>query len=118
MQSVLKSILSPSYIRNALTYLQGYGNVLNVSFGYTEEVVHMAVTVYTTPTCPHCTAAKRFLKEHAVPFRELDVTRNPAAAKELMRRSGQMGVPVIDVNGKIIVGFDRSRLVQSLGLRS
>jgi glutaredoxin 3 len=77
----------------------------------------VAVTIYTTPTCPHCAAAKRFLKERSVPYREVDVSRSAAAAQEVVRRSGQMGVPVIDVNGRIIVGFDRPRLVQALGLR-
>ncbi len=52
-----------------------------------------------------------------MPFRDVDVSRNEAAAKELVRKSGQMGVPVIDVNGTIIVGFDRSRLVRALGIR-
>lgn len=57
------------------------------------------------------------MKERQVPFRDIDVSRNEAAAKELVRKSGQMGVPVIDVNGTIIVGFDRSRLVRALGIR-
>lgn len=77
----------------------------------------MAVLVYTTPTCPYCQAAKRYLKERGVPFREVDVSRDPVGARDLVRKSGQMGVPVIDVNGKIIVGFDRGRLNQVLGLR-
>jgi glutaredoxin 3 len=79
-----------------------------------EEV---AVVIYTTPTCPHCAAAKRFLRERSIPFREVDVTKSTAAAQEVVRKSGQMGVPVIDVNGRIVVGFDRQRLVQALGLR-
>lgn len=77
----------------------------------------MAVLVYTTPTCPYCHAAKRYLRERGIPFTEVDVSRNAAAARELLRKSAQMGVPVIDVNGKIVVGFDRTRLNRILGLR-
>jgi len=76
------------------------------------------VAIYTTPSCPHCRSAKQFLREHQVSFREIDVAHNPAAAREMVRKSGQMGVPVIDVNGTIIVGFDRPRLVRALGIRA
>ncbi len=78
----------------------------------------MAVLVYTTPTCPHCRSAKRFLTERNIPFREIDVARSSQAAAELQRKSGQTGVPVIDVNGKVVVGFDQPRLIRELGLRS
>ncbi|MDA8346680.1 MAG: glutathione S-transferase N-terminal domain-containing protein [Thermaerobacter sp.] len=78
----------------------------------------MAVLVYTTPTCPHCRSAKRFLTERHIPFREVDVARSSQAAAELQRKSGQTGVPVIDVNGRVIVGFDQTRLIKALGLRS
>ena len=76
------------------------------------------VAVYTTPVCPHCRSAKQFLRERGVPFREVDVSRNASAAQELVRKTGQMGVPVIDVNGTVIVGFDRTRLVRALGMRA
>ena len=75
------------------------------------------VTIYTTPTCGHCAAAKRYLKEHRVPFREVDVSRDPASAAEMKRKSGQQAVPVIDVNGRIIVGFDKRRVNAALGLK-
>lgn len=73
------------------------------------------VTVYTTPTCGYCHQAKRFLAEHGVDFREVDVSIDEAAAIELVRRTGQYGVPVIDVGGALVVGFNRSRLEQLLG---
>jgi glutaredoxin-like YruB-family protein len=76
------------------------------------------VLVYTTPTCPHCKSAKRYLRERQIPFREVDVTRSADAAANLKRRSGQTGVPVIDVNGQIIVGFNRPKLDRALGIRS
>ena len=68
------------------------------------------VTVYSTPTCPHCVHAKEFLKENDVDFEDIDVSADRDKAKEMVEKSGQMGVPVIDVDGKIVVGFDQARL--------
>jgi glutaredoxin-like YruB-family protein len=70
----------------------------------------MDVVVYTTPTCPYCTQAKAFLRERGVPFQERDVAADPAAAAEMVRRTGQRGVPVIVGDGQTIVGFDRPAL--------
>ena len=70
------------------------------------------VTVYTTPACPWCTRAKEFLRQRNVPYQELDVSRDPQAAQEMQRRSGQMGVPVITAGSDVIVGFDQRRLEQ------
>ncbi|CAB1129828.1 NrdH-redoxin [Candidatus Hydrogenisulfobacillus filiaventi] len=77
----------------------------------------MAVIVYTTPTCRWCKAAKTYLSTHKVPYREVDLTRHPEAVQDVMRKTGQTGVPVIVVNGRAVVGFDRPRLAQLLGLR-
>lgn len=74
------------------------------------------VKVYSTPTCPYCIRAKQFLKDSSVDFEDIDVSMNQQAAQEMIKRSGQMGVPVIDVNGEIIVGFDREKIKQTLGL--
>jgi glutaredoxin-like YruB-family protein len=70
----------------------------------------MNVTVYTTPTCPYCDMAKRFLSERGVPFVEKDVSVDQAAAMDMVRRTGQQGVPVTEINGQFVVGFDRPRL--------
>jgi glutaredoxin 3 len=75
------------------------------------------VTVYSTPTCRYCAAAKKYLKQHRIAFRDIDVSRDAQAAAEMKRRSGQQGVPVIDVNGRIIVGFDKRRLDAALGIK-
>jgi glutaredoxin 3 len=61
---------------------------------------------------------KRYLKERRVPYREVDVTRSAEGLAALKRRSGQTGVPVIDVNGQIVIGFNRPKLDRALGLRS
>src|SRR5689334_2441136 len=73
-------------------------------------VANDAVTVYTTTTCPWCVRAKAYLREKGVPFQEKNIEYDRTAAQEVMRRSGQMGVPVITAGDEVIVGFDRARL--------
>lgn len=75
-----------------------------------------AVTVYSTPTCSWCTRLKRYLDGAGVPYRDVDVAADPAIAQELVRRSGQQGVPQTDIAGQIIVGFDKPRIDRLLGL--
>ena len=74
------------------------------------------VKVYSTPTCPYCTMAKNFLREKGVKFADIDVSVNKVAAAEMVQKSGQMGVPVIDIDGKLIVGFNRDAIKKSLNL--
>ena len=75
----------------------------------------MNVIVYTSPTCPYCTMVKEFLSQRGTSFEERDVSRDPSYAQELVRSTGQMGVPVTIINGQIVVGFDRGRLEQLTG---
>lgn len=75
------------------------------------------VIVFSTPTCSYCTAAKSYFRQKGVKFRDVDVSKDPAAARDMVRRSGQQGVPVIDIGGKIIVGFDRPKINQMLGIK-
>ncbi len=63
------------------------------------------VIIYSTPTCPYCVYAKNFFKEKGVSFEDIDVSKDRTRAMEMVEKSGQMGVPVIDIGGKIIVGF-------------
>ncbi len=74
----------------------------------------MAITIYTTPTCGYCKVAKEFFRSQRVPFTEYNVASDQRKAEEMVRKSGQMGVPVIDVNGKIIVGFSRPEIERAL----
>ena len=74
------------------------------------------IKVYSTSTCPHCIHLKDFLKEKDIQFENVDVGTNPEAAKEMMGKSGQMGVPVLDIEGKIIVGFDQETISKELGI--
>jgi glutaredoxin-like YruB-family protein len=75
------------------------------------------VIVFSTPTCTYCNMAKKYFREKNVKFRDVDVSRDPVAARDMVRRSGQQGVPVIDIGGKIIVGFDRPKIDKLLGLK-
>jgi len=68
------------------------------------------ITVYTTPTCTWCTAVKQYLEEKGLSYDEVDVSADVQRARELVERTGQYGVPVIDVDGEFVVGFDRARL--------
>jgi len=77
----------------------------------------MTVKIYTTPTCHWCHKAKDFFKENDVKFTEIDVATDKEAAKKMVEKSGQMGVPVIDVNGEMIVGFNEPLLVELLKLK-
>ena len=84
---------------------------------YSKEVQMMQdkkVKVYSTPTCPYCKMAKSFLQEKGVDFADIDVSSDRDAAKQMIEKSGQMGVPVIEVNGKIIVGFDKDSIESEL----
>ncbi len=63
------------------------------------------VIVYSTPSCPYCVYAKEYFKKNNVPFEDIDVTRDRVKAQEMVTKSGQMGVPVIDIDGTILVGF-------------
>ncbi len=74
----------------------------------------MSVKIYTTPTCGYCTLAKQYFSSKHVSYTEYDVSRDVRMAEEMVRKSGQMGVPVIDINGRIIVGFNRPEIEKAL----
>jgi len=68
------------------------------------------VIVYSTLTCPYCVKAKQFLKENSIEFTDFDVSSDHDKAKEMIEKSGQTGVPVIDVDGSIVIGYDVTKL--------
>ena len=74
------------------------------------------VKVYSTASCPYCAMAKDFLKKNNIDFESIDVGADQNAAKEMMDKSGQMGVPVLDIDGEIIVGFDKNAITKALGI--
>ncbi|HOJ12404.1 MAG TPA: glutaredoxin domain-containing protein [Clostridiales bacterium] len=76
----------------------------------------MNVKVYSTPTCPWCTVAKKYLASRNVAFEDLDVSADKNAAMEMVQKSGQRGVPVIDIDGEIVVGFNQNAIDKLLKL--
>ena len=73
------------------------------------------IKVYSTPTCPYCNSLKDFLKENKIKFENIDVSKDEKAAREIVKKSGQIGVPVTIIDGKVIVGFDREALEKAIG---
>ena len=74
----------------------------------------MSITIYTNPTCPYCAMAKDFFRDKKLPFKELDVSQDQKNAEEMIKLSGQMAVPVIQIGDEVIIGFDRSQVEKAL----
>ena len=72
------------------------------------------IIVYSTPTCPYCNMVKDFLKEKKIDFEEVDVSKDQDKAEEMMKKSGQMGVPVLDIEGEIIIGFNKPKIEEAI----
>lgn len=113
--------------RKAINVIKGcltesaYGSILSgrkigsVTVG--EPTKTRQVTVYTTPTCSWCTTLKTYLKEHQISYREVNVAADQSAAESMVRKSGQQGVPQTEINGQIIVGFDKNRINHLLEIK-
>lgn len=80
-----------------------------------EQHAEREVIVYSTPTCPWCGVAKKYLDGKGIAYTEVDVSADHQAAMEMVRRTGQQGVPVIEVDGEFVIGFDKARLDALLG---
>ena len=77
----------------------------------------MKIIIYSTPTCVYCKKAKAFLTAHNIPYQEKDVAMDDAARAEMIQKSGQLGVPVIDIDNQIMVGFDEKTLAKLTGVQ-
>ncbi|HEY5600787.1 MAG TPA: glutaredoxin family protein [Patescibacteria group bacterium] len=75
----------------------------------------MNIKIYSTPTCPYCKLAKEFFNSKNLKFSDIDVSADPGAANEMIEKSGQMGVPVIEIDGQIIIGFNQQKLQEIIG---
>ena len=84
--------------------------------GTNNEKPRKNIVVYTTPSCSWCTTIKRHLQENGILYREVNVAADQKAAEEMVRKSGQQGVPQTEINGQIIVGFDKTRINSLLGI--
>ena len=75
------------------------------------------VRVFSTQMCPYCITLKEFLKEHDIEFEDIDVSQDKVSLDEMVKKSGQMGVPVVDIDGQIIVGFDKEKICELLNIK-
>jgi len=106
-------------VKGCLTRASYESLFMGTALGSTTEegsVKTRQVTVYTTPTCTWCTTLKTYLDQHAVRYREVNVASDSNAAEAMVRKSGQQGVPQTEINGQMIVGFDKARINQLLEL--
>jgi len=108
--NVVKGCNEPSHYINL--FEESYFHPLN----NTNPTRQKRVTVYTTPTCSWCNTLKSYLRTHNIQYTEVDVSRNQQAAEQMVRRSGQQGVPQTDIEGTIVVGFDKNRINSLLGI--
>ncbi len=82
------------------------------------NIVQPKVIVFSTPTCTFCSQAKRYFRERNIHFTDVDISKDQSAARDMMRRTGQMGVPVILINNKPIIGFDKNKINQMLNIKN
>ncbi len=110
LKNIVKGCYQPEQF-NAIFEKSSY-----ISSGSGEGKTQKSVTVYSTPTCSWCTVIKRHLQENGIRYREVDVSADQKAAEEMVKKSGQQGVPQTDINGQIVVGFDKTRINSLLGI--
>ncbi|XOB41424.1 MAG: glutaredoxin family protein [Candidatus Nealsonbacteria bacterium] len=75
------------------------------------------VRVFSTKVCPYCVVLKQFLNDNKIEFEDLDVSKNEEARKEMIEKTGQMGVPVIEINDQFVIGFDKKKISELLGIK-
>ncbi len=74
----------------------------------------MTVKLYTTPACPYCYTLKEFLKDKNIAFEEIDISQDEKTKDEIIKKSGAIGAPIIEIDGQIVVGFDKEKIVKLL----
>jgi len=75
------------------------------------------VRIFSTPACPYCVSLKQYLKENNIEFEDNNAAADPAARDEMIEKSGQMGVPVAEIDGEIVIGFDKAKISELLKLK-
>ncbi|NOR76076.1 MAG: NrdH-redoxin [Draconibacterium sp.] len=110
----LKNVIKGCYQPEQLNAIFKKSSFIASSTG--EGKLQKNVTVYSTPTCSWCTVIKRHLQENGIKYREIDVSADQKAAEEMVKKSGQQGVPQTDINGQVVVGFDKTRINSLLGI--
>jgi len=77
----------------------------------------MIVKIYSTPVCPYCYTLREFFKEKGIAFEDINVSKDEKIRDDMIQRSGQMGVPVVEIDGQMVVGFDREKILNLLGIK-
>jgi glutaredoxin-like YruB-family protein len=113
-QGILKNIIKGCHKTEQFNSI--FDKSVFIAVGSNDEKPRKSVTVYTTPTCSWCTTVKRHLQENGLQYREVNVAADQKAAEEMVKKSGQQGVPQTEINGQIIVGFDKTRINSLLGI--
>ena len=113
LKNVIKGCHDTNYYKNIIE-----GNTILSEQANKSQKQQKSVVVYSTPSCSWCTTLKNYLKEHNVTFRDIDVSHNEKAASEMVKRSGQQGVPQTIIGGSVIIGFDKPRIDKLLGIQS
>lgn len=75
------------------------------------------IRIFSTPSCPYCVTLKEFLKERNFDFEDIDVSQDQASLNEMIEKSGQTGVPVVEIDGQIVIGFDKEKIVKLLNIK-
>ncbi len=91
-----------------------FENLIFIAKAKKEGKTLKSVVVYSTPTCSWCNTLKSYLRKNSIPFREVDVSKDESAAQRMVQKSGQQGVPQTEINGRIVVGFDKTKINQLL----
>jgi glutaredoxin-like YruB-family protein len=111
-KNVLKGCLDSAY------YKAYFENIIYEMKAAKDDKPRKSVTVYTTPTCPWCTTVKNFLRKNGIRYTEVDVVSDQNAAKAMVSKSGQQGVPQTEINGEMVIGFDQAKLNRLLELKA
>lgn len=75
------------------------------------------IRIFSTPACPYCFTLKEYLKDRKIEFEDIDVSKDREKLEEMVKKSGQMGVPVVDIDGEIVIGFDKEKISSLLGIK-
>jgi len=81
-----------------------------------EAVTNFMVKVFTTPACPYCFTLKEFLKEHNIKFQEIDVSKDRKAKEEMIKKSGRLEAPMLEINGEVVIGFNKEKICKLLNI--
>jgi glutaredoxin-like YruB-family protein len=111
MLKSVKGCNTPQYYKSL------FENSLFTAVKQTEGKTQKPVIVYSTPSCPWCNRLKQYLRQNNIRFRDIDVSKDQKAAEEMVKKSGQQGVPQALIGGEIVVGFDKKKIDKLLGIK-